>query len=152
MKSILPLIALTLVCIACAGEPSAEAPLPPTAEASKAAPAPPTTASRGDVTSAEQGNTAAPASDAPRGVSTPARVPAPPAATPRVNPPREARRITPDELREAMDRGEAILVDVRDESEWSFRRAKEAIHVPHDQLFARAAELPHEPLIALYCT
>lgn len=148
MKSILPLMALTLVCTACAGEPSAEAPQPPAAEASRTAPAPPPRPAPGDVTFAEQGDTAAPASG-PNHASPLARVQAPSAQS---TPQREARRITPDELREAMDRGEAVLVDVRGESDWSFYRAAEAIHIPYGELQARSAELPHEPLLALYCT
>ncbi len=51
-----------------------------------------------------------------------------------------------------MDRGEAILVDVRGETDWAFRRAEEATHIPYQDLFARSVELPHEKLIALYCT
>lgn len=149
MKSILPLIALTLACAACAGEPSAEAALPATPPASQAAPQPAPSPSPGDVTFAGNGKTAEPASEAPREIAAPARVPAPPAPA---TSPLEARRITPEELRPLLDRGEAILVDVRGESDWSFYRATEAIHIPYGELQARSAELPHEPLIALYCT
>ena len=51
-----------------------------------------------------------------------------------------------------MDRGDAVLVDVRGASDWAFRRASEAVHIPSQDLFARSVELPHEKLIALYCT
>ena len=51
-----------------------------------------------------------------------------------------------------IDRGDAVLVDVRGASDWAFRRASEAVHIPSQDLFARSVELPHEKLIALYCT
>lgn len=144
------LIALALACAACVNE----APAPYTRGGS----APAATAQSASAAQVSPGDPKARSARATDETATPTipdaprAVPATPqtAATPTAAP--EARRVTPDELREAMDRGEAILVDVRGESEWSFRRAKEAIHVPHDQLFTRSAELPHEPLIALYCT
>jgi predicted sulfurtransferase len=92
---------------------------------------------------------AAPASS-PRATPSPRIIPETPTASAAVKP--EARRISPDELRAMIDRGDAVLVDVRGASDWAFRRASEAVNIPSQDLFARSVELPHQKLIALYCT
>jgi rhodanese-related sulfurtransferase len=48
--------------------------------------------------------------------------------------------------------GDAILVDVRSAAQWRSGHAQGAIHIPYPELFERSVELPHEALIALYCT
>jgi hypothetical protein len=149
MKSILLLITAALLCAACADERPAEAAAP--AARTPVSTAEPATqlASPGDVTTDPSAVLAAPATpDAPS--AAPARSPARPAAAAAPRP--EARRITPDELRPMLDAGEAILVDVRGEMDFAFRHAEGAVHIPAPELFARSVELPHEKLIALYCT
>lgn len=87
-----------------------------------------------------------PAAIAP--IAVPSRVPESPGA----NPTREDDRIGPVELAALMASGEAILVDVRSAAEWRSGHAQGAIHIPYSDLFERSVELPHEALIALYCT
>jgi ABC-type Fe3+-hydroxamate transport system substrate-binding protein len=87
--------------------------------------------------------------------STPARiaVPSPVAEVPAVpSTPGADGRIGAAELAKLVASGDAILVDVRSAAQWRSGHAKGAIHIPYPELFARSVELPHEPLIALYCT
>lgn len=65
---------------------------------------------------------------------------------------REDGRIGAAELAALIASGEAILVDVRSAAEWRSGHAQGAIHIPYSELFERSVELPHEALIALYCT
>lgn len=161
MKSILPLIALTLACAACAGEPTPERAQTTAPVASRPAADPAATASPLDVTTEpkEDAGAAAPVASAAgpdRSSSFPA--PAPPAPLPTAAAPStsshvpEGRRIAPAELGPMVERGEAVLVDVRGDLDWAYRLAAGATHIPYQDLFARSVELPHEKLIALYCT
>ncbi|HSN68168.1 MAG TPA: rhodanese-like domain-containing protein [Thermoanaerobaculia bacterium] len=149
MKSKLLLTALLLACAACAGErPPQQAAIEPAgagAAPSAAGSTSPAVDDHGEVAATAP---SLPAPSPERGE----RGPNAAAATPPAETRPEARRITPDELRPMLDRGEAVLVDVRGASDWAFRHASEALHIPSQDLFARSVELPHEKLIALYCT
>lgn len=164
MKSILPLIAVALACAACAGEPQSS---PASAASVGAAAAPATPPSTGSpfVATAADATPAQPAGvedllaagEAPGRAGRPHYTGAAPAAPPAAAQAApgiasEPGRISPEELRPLLDAQQAVLVDVRGASDWGFHRAAEAIHIPYDQLRARSAELPHEALIALYCT
>lgn len=81
-------------------------------------------------------------------IAIPSRV----AEVPVASPTREGGRIGAAELVALIASGEAILVDVRSAAEWRSGHAEGAIHIPYSELFARSVELPHEALIALYCT
>ena len=157
MKSRLLLIAVALACAACAGESqSSPAPAAPVGVTSAPASTPPE-AAPADVTGPDT-PTAQPAIGTPPGSAsgvTQGSTEQPNHAAPGTAAPHassEPRRTTPEELRPLMDAGRAILVDVRGESDWAFYRAAEAIHIPYGELRARSAELPHDALIALYCT
>src|SRR5688572_3451907 len=63
-----------------------------------------------------------------------------------------ARRITVEEARAAVDRGEALLVDVRTEGAYALEHARGAVSIPEDDLPARVNTLPPEKLIITYCT
>lgn len=63
-----------------------------------------------------------------------------------------APRITIDQLRERMNRGEVVVVDVRPPEAYREQHIAGAINLPSDQIAARAAELPKEKLIVTYCT
>jgi 3-mercaptopyruvate sulfurtransferase SseA len=62
------------------------------------------------------------------------------------------RRITPAEVRDALAKGEAVIVDVRGESSYEAGHIKGAIHMPTDQLLSRVGELPRDKMIITYCS
>jgi hypothetical protein len=63
-----------------------------------------------------------------------------------------ARRITVEEAKAAVDRGEAVLVDVRTAEAYAIEHARGAVSLPEEDLVARANALPREKLIITYCT
>jgi 3-mercaptopyruvate sulfurtransferase SseA len=63
-----------------------------------------------------------------------------------------ARRITPAEVRVALDKGEAIIVDVRGESSFEAGHVAGARLIPFSDLLARIDELPRDKMIITYCS
>ncbi len=63
-----------------------------------------------------------------------------------------ARRISGEEARQAVVKGEAVLVDVRSKDAYEAGHAKGAISLPVPDLSSRAGELPKDKLIITYCT
>ena len=63
-----------------------------------------------------------------------------------------ARRIRPAEARTALDKGEAIIVDVRGESSYEAGHVKGARLIPYSDLIARLDELPRDKMIITYCS
>ena len=61
------------------------------------------------------------------------------------------RLITADELRRAMERGEALVVDVRGPVEYELSHIKGSISMPLGLVAKRAGELPKDKLIVTYC-
>jgi hypothetical protein len=61
------------------------------------------------------------------------------------------RRVTVAELNEAMERGEAIAVDVRGSVDYDLGHIKGARSVPLGLIAERATELPRDRLIVAYC-
>lgn len=59
--------------------------------------------------------------------------------------------ITPEETRDAVDAGDAVIIDVRTAAEWEAGRIPGATHVPLDELSARADELPADREIVFSC-
>jgi len=81
----------------------------------------------------------------------------PPAAAPAVEPPppassESARRIGAAEARQALAKGEAVLVDVRPKESYDAEHAQGALTVPLGEVTSRAGELPKDKLIITYCT
>jgi len=67
----------------------------------------------------------------------------------------EATRVTVDEVRERMDRGEQFaFVDTRNHQAWgeSDRKLPHAIRVPADELEQHLDEIPHDRTVITYCT
>jgi rhodanese-related sulfurtransferase len=67
----------------------------------------------------------------------------------------EATRITVDEVRERMERGEQFtFVDSRNPTAWaqSDKKLPNAIRVPADQLEQHLAEIPRDRAVVTYCT
>jgi hypothetical protein len=70
---------------------------------------------------------------------------------PAQNPGDIVRRVTPPELKGMMDRGEAVVVDVRGKDDYDEGHIKGAISIPRGQTAARLGELPQDKLIVFYC-
>jgi len=76
--------------------------------------------------------------------------PAPQAAP--ADPLAAARRISPEEARQAVAKGDAVLVDVRAKEAYDREHAKGAISIPLTDLASRMGELPKDKLVITYCT
>lgn len=63
-----------------------------------------------------------------------------------------ARRISAAEARQAVEKGEAVLVDVRSKEAYDFEHAQGAILLPVMEIPTRAGELPKDKLVITYCT
>lgn len=59
--------------------------------------------------------------------------------------------ITPQEAHDAVDAGDAVIIDVRTAAEWEAGRIPGATHVPLDELTSRASELPADREIVFSC-
>lgn len=67
----------------------------------------------------------------------------------------EATRITVDELKERMDRGEQFaFIDIRNPQAWgqSDRKLPNAIRVPAAELEQHLDEIPKDRTVITYCT
>jgi predicted sulfurtransferase len=62
------------------------------------------------------------------------------------------RRITTFELNEALNKGEAIVVDVRNDAAYRQARIKGAILIPVSEIASRLNELPRDKMIVTYCS
>jgi hypothetical protein len=86
----------------------------------------------------------------------PAAAPAPPSAAAPAAPPAaaatEARRISAEEVRQALAKGKAVLVDVRSKDSYDASHAQGAVSIPLAEIESRAGELPKNKLVVTYCT
>jgi hypothetical protein len=62
------------------------------------------------------------------------------------------KRVTKDELRDALAKGTALVVDVRPAQSYQQSHIKGAVHIPLEQAGARAGELPRDKMIVTYCS
>lgn len=62
------------------------------------------------------------------------------------------RRVTIAELRDMLDQGKAVVVDVRGDNAYNVEHIKGALDIPENQLSSRAGELPKDKLIVTYCS
>jgi hypothetical protein len=97
---------------------------------------------------------AAPALAAPQG---PAQAPSPTLKATPVTPPapytqETAPRISAAEARQALAKGQAVLVDVRPKEAYDASHAQGALSIPLSDIGSRAGELPKNKLIITYCT
>ncbi|MFL6259900.1 MAG: rhodanese-like domain-containing protein [Thermoanaerobaculia bacterium] len=98
---------------------------------------------------------AAPAFAAPQSpAQTPSLTPkaAAPAAPPAAAIQETARRLPASEARQALAKGEAVLVDVRNKEAYEASHAQGAISIPLSDIGSRAGELPKNKLVIAYCT
>lgn len=63
-----------------------------------------------------------------------------------------AARITVTDLREAIDKGTAYVVDVRSDDQYKAGHIKGSVHIPETEIGARASELPRDKTIVTYCS
>ena len=64
----------------------------------------------------------------------------------------DARRISPDEVRELLKQKKAVLVDVRGEVAYKAGHIKGALSIPYSEIGERAKELPRDKMIVAYCS
>jgi Rhodanese-like domain len=64
----------------------------------------------------------------------------------------EAPRIKPEEVRELLKKGKAVLVDVRGEASYKAGHIKGALNIPYADIRDRAKELPRDKMIVTYCS
>ncbi len=62
------------------------------------------------------------------------------------------RRITVTELKDALEKGEAIVVDVRGSVEYKLGRIKGSRSIPLGLIAQQSRDLPRDKLIVTYCT
>lgn len=61
------------------------------------------------------------------------------------------RRLTPAELRDALARAEAVVLDVRSEGQYEAGHIRGALWIPEGELSRRAHEIPRDKLVVTYC-
>lgn len=64
---------------------------------------------------------------------------------------KEFRRISVDELRTRLTKGQVVLLDVRPSSEYAAGHLPQAVSIPLDELERRVRELPARRTIVAYC-
>lgn len=62
------------------------------------------------------------------------------------------RRVTLVELRDALDKGTAIVVDTRDPATYKSSHIKGSINIPLNDVANRIDELPRDKMIVAYCS
>ena len=61
-------------------------------------------------------------------------------------------RITPEELHDALAKGEAVVLDVRPEAQYKAGHIKGTLWIPESEISKRFNEVPRGKLIATYCS
>jgi rhodanese-related sulfurtransferase len=59
--------------------------------------------------------------------------------------------LSPEQVRERLDRGEIELIDVREQYEWDAGRVAGARHIELERLAGRADEIPRERPVVFLC-
>jgi hydroxyacylglutathione hydrolase/adenylyltransferase/sulfurtransferase len=62
-----------------------------------------------------------------------------------------AYELTPTQVKEAMEKGDVVLIDVREPYEWDAGRIPGATHIELERLAARADEVPSDRPIVFQC-
>lgn len=78
--------------------------------------------------------------------------PATPSSTVITPPSDGVRRVTTAELRDAVEKGTAAIVDVRPAQSYQQSHIKGAIHIPVEQFPARVGEVPRDKFVVTYCS
>ncbi len=62
------------------------------------------------------------------------------------------RRMTTAELRDALEKGTAVVVDVRSAESYRMSHIKGALNIPEGEIVLRKDELPRDKTIVFYCS
>jgi rhodanese-related sulfurtransferase len=62
-----------------------------------------------------------------------------------------AHELTPTQVREALEKDDVLLIDVREPYEWEAGRIPGATHIEIERLAARAEEMPSDRPIVFQC-
>jgi 3-mercaptopyruvate sulfurtransferase SseA len=62
------------------------------------------------------------------------------------------RRVTPAEARAAVEKGQAVIVDVRPAESFKAGHVKGALSIPLGDIASRTGELPRGKMIVTYCS
>jgi 3-mercaptopyruvate sulfurtransferase SseA/predicted small secreted protein len=62
------------------------------------------------------------------------------------------RRITTVDLKNMLDKGQAVVVDVRADASWEAGHIRGARHIPTDKILSEAEGLPRDKTIVTYCS
>ncbi len=74
-------------------------------------------------------------------------------ATPNAKPPADGvRRVTTVELRDLLSKGQAVVIDVRNEASYKAGHIRGAKLIPTTEFLARINELPRDKMIVTYCS
>jgi rhodanese-related sulfurtransferase len=65
--------------------------------------------------------------------------------------PEDTEAVGTDELLRRLDRGDAVVLDVRPEPEYAGGHLPGAVHIPLEELATRLAELPRDREVVAYC-
>jgi predicted sulfurtransferase len=91
--------------------------------------------------------------DSPRVASSSIPATGKPNSTPTAAPPNDgAPRISTGQLQDLINKGQAYVVDVRNEEAYNTGHVRGAILIPYDQIVKRLNELPHDKTIVTYCS
>jgi rhodanese-like protein len=70
-----------------------------------------------------------------------------------VKPPNDGvRRITTVELKDLLAKGQAVVVDVRNEAAYNIAHIKGAKLIPTNEFLGRLGELPRDKIVVTYCS
>jgi predicted sulfurtransferase len=62
------------------------------------------------------------------------------------------RRVTPQELKNMLDKNEVVVIDVRNEASYNAAHVKGARLIPEAEILKHADELPRNKTIVTYCS
>lgn len=62
------------------------------------------------------------------------------------------KRVTTTELKDMLDKGTAIVIDVRTDEQYKAGHIKGALHIPEGEIASRSDELPRDKMIVTYCS
>jgi ABC-type enterochelin transport system substrate-binding protein len=99
-----------------------------------------------------KGNKASSNSSSAGSNSSSSTVTLPDASSGHVAPSDGVKRVTTVELRDALEKGTAIVVDVRGDAPYKQSHIKGSISIPENQISARIKELPRDKMIVTYCS
>jgi hypothetical protein len=62
------------------------------------------------------------------------------------------RRVGPEEMKEMMESGRAVVYDTRAKATYDYEHIKGSLPMPHEEVASRAGEFPKDKTLIFYCT